>query len=225
MAVQWFDSRLEHKNFQIFDKIKITHNIIIFTKKKNEKFQIYCTTLLAAIAVIKIYDIPVYTAKENLFGIFCLLFMFGFATIPMEHLFGKLYNDSSQAAMNILCMNIVIGVTTILITTLIDILGETDQSETIRMILNRFFLIFPQHALADGLVVLCRNHITAEVMERFYIDTYKSPISSDLLLPNYLSLFVLGLIFVTLNYIVEMRIVQQWIAKVVCQTKSAWYVK
>lgn len=140
----------------------------------------------------------------------------------MEHLFGKLYSDASQAAMNILCMNIVIGVTTILTTTLIDILGETDQSETIRYILNRLFLIFPQHALADGLVVLCRNHITSEVMERFYIDTYKSPITSDLLWPHYGSLLMLGLLFVLLNYIVETRIFQHCIAKVVCHTKSAW---
>lgn len=76
--------------------------------------------------VIKIYDIPVYTAKDNLYGICLLLFMFGFATIPMQHLCGKLFSDASQAAMNILCMNIVIGVTTILTVTLIDILGESD---------------------------------------------------------------------------------------------------
>lgn len=98
------------------------------TTTKNKHFfpQIYCVALLIAVVILEIYDLPIYTAKDNLNGICLLLFMFAFATIPMVHVCEKLFNDASHAAMHILCMNIVIGVTTILIVTLFDVLGESD---------------------------------------------------------------------------------------------------
>lgn len=58
-------------------------------------------------------------------------------------------------------------------------------------------------------------------MERFYINTYKSPVASDLLLPNLISMFVLGIGFLILNYLVETRTVQNWISKIVYKTKDS----
>lgn len=89
---------------------------------------------MIAVVILEIYDLPIYTAKDNLNGICLLLFMFAFATIPMVHLCEKLFTDASHAAMHILCMNIVIGVTTILIVTLFDVLGESD----VRLLLFTF---------------------------------------------------------------------------------------
>jgi len=77
------------------------------------------------------------------------------------------------------------------------------QSEKIRNFLNRAFLILPQHALSDGLIEICKNHIQAEVFKRYYIDTYKSPITSDLLQPHYISLVVMGIIFHIINLSIE----------------------
>lgn len=72
-----------------------------------------------------------------------------------------------------------------------------------RNFLNRAFLIFPQHALGDALIEICKNHIVAEVFQRYYIDTYKSPISSDLLLPHIIALVLVGILFMVLNVIIE----------------------
>lgn len=57
-------------------------------------------------------------------------------------------------------------------------------------------------------------------MERFYINTYKSPVASDLILANYIALLLLGLAFLMLNYLVETRSIQQWISKIVYKTKE-----
>lgn len=57
-------------------------------------------------------------------------------------------------------------------------------------------------------------------MERFYINTYKSPVASDLILPNLISLFLLGFGFLVLNYLVESRSIQSWISKIVYKTKD-----
>lgn len=83
-------------------------------------------------------------------------------------------------------------------------------SAWIRDNLNRAFFIFPQHALADGLVELCENHILAVVFARYYINTYKSPISTNLLVPHIVSLFVVGVLFAILNYCIESGLFQRW---------------
>lgn len=72
-----------------------------------------------------------------------------------------------------------------------------------RDFLNRAFLILPQHALADGLVEICKNHVVSEVFKRYYINTYKSPIGSTLLLPHYIALICIGIVFWVANYIIE----------------------
>lgn len=82
--------------------------------------------LILSIIVFKFFDIPAYTAKDNLYGIVLLLILFGFAGIQMVHLCEKLFNDASLANMYILCMNILIAMSTITTIILIDLLGESE---------------------------------------------------------------------------------------------------
>lgn len=72
-----------------------------------------------------------------------------------------------------------------------------------RAFLNRAFLVLPQHAFADGLVEMCKNFVISEVFERYYIDTYKSPITTNLLVYHYVALICAGFIFWIANYIIE----------------------
>jgi ABC-type multidrug transport system ATPase subunit len=123
--------------------------------------------------------------------------------IPGVHLFEKLFGEASFANMSIFCLNVIIALTTVSTIIMFDVLAETDEQERIRNMLNRIFLIFPQHALADGLIEICKNHLTSKIFIRYYINTYKSPIYSDLLRPHFIALIVLGLIFIILNYIIE----------------------
>lgn len=106
-------------------------------------------------------------------------------------------------------------------------LCSLQESEKIRNFLNRFFLIFPQHALADGLIELCKNHIVAEVFERYYINTYKSPVASNLLLPHYTALILIGIVFIVLNYIIESGIyakIQMKIKGAIQKRKSEYVI-
>lgn len=193
--------------------------------------QVYIVALLLGLVVIKIFNIPVYTAKDNLYGIIVLLSLFGIAAIQMVHLFEKLFNDASLANMYILCMNILIAMSTITSIILIDLLGNSDVSintpiccnfirtnqllfcaffikwkqwsDQVRAVLNRVYLVLPQHAFADGLLELCKNYVVAEVFSRYYIDTYKSPLTTDLLLYHYVALIGAAIVFWIANFIVE----------------------
>lgn len=91
-----------------------------------------------AVVVFKWFDIPVYTAKDNLYGIVVLLLLFGFATIPMVHLFEKLFTDASLANMYILCMNIIIALMTVTVIILFDVLGDSDVSRKQQLKNNLF---------------------------------------------------------------------------------------
>jgi ABC-type multidrug transport system ATPase subunit len=170
-------------------------------------FVVFAISIASAVIVFKIFNIPIYVDDDNLGGIIILLLFFGFAMIPGVHLFEKIFNEASYANMSFFCLNVIIALTTVSVIILFDVLGETDQEEKIRNFLNRAFLIFPQHALADGLIEICRNYITSKVFIRYYINTYRSPITSDLLRPHFTALIVLGCLFMILNYIIESGII------------------
>lgn len=166
-------------------------------------FAVYCMAIVFAVIVFEIFNIPIYVEGDNLGGIILLLLLFGFAMIPGVHLFEKLFSEASFANMSIFCLNVITSLTTVSVIIMFDVLAETDEQEKFRNMLNRIFLIFPQHALADGLIEICKNHLTSKIFIRYYINTYRSPISSDLLHPHFISLFVLGIIFIALNYFIE----------------------
>uniref|UniRef100_A0AAG5DKP5 ABC transporter domain-containing protein n=1 Tax=Anopheles atroparvus TaxID=41427 RepID=A0AAG5DKP5_ANOAO len=170
---------------------------------------IYLIAVALAVAVFKIFAIPAYVEREQLDGICVLLVLYGFASIPAMHLFEKLFTDASFANMSLFCLNVITALATLTIIILFDVLGNSDESERIRNFLNRAFLVLPQHALADGLIELSKNYITAEIFKRYYIDSYKSPLRSDLLRPHLISLVVMGLLFALANVVIEYKLLQR----------------
>lgn len=169
---------------------------------------IFLIAIALAVIVFQIFAIPSYVDRDQLGGICLLLVFYGFASIPAVHLFEKLFNDASFANMSLFCLNVITALGTLTIIILFDILGESETSEHFRNFLNRAFLILPQHALADGLIELSKNYIQAAIFKRYYIDTYKDPLT--ILEPHLISLVAMGVIFMILNSIVERKIVQKF---------------
>ncbi|XP_035898665.1 ATP-binding cassette sub-family A member 12 [Anopheles stephensi] len=170
---------------------------------------IFLIAVALAMIVFKVFAIPAYVARDQLEGICLLLVFYGFASIPSVHLFEKLFTDASFANMSLFCLNVITALGTLTIIILFDVLGDSDQAEKVRNFLNRAFLVLPQHALADGLIEMSKNYITAEIFKRYYIDSYKSPLSSDLLQPHLIALVVMGLVFMLLNVAIEYKLIQR----------------
>lgn len=166
-------------------------------------FFIYLIALALCICILSLFNIPVYVDRDNLAGIALIIFLCGFAAIPGVHVIEKLFSESSFAIMTIFCMNIFVPMATLGIIILFDVLGESDTSAAARNFLNRAFLIFPQHALADGIIEICKNYIVAETFKRFDIDSYRSPLTSDLLWPHFAAFLILGFVLLSLNYFIE----------------------
>lgn len=72
-----------------------------------------------------------------------------------------------------------------------------------RNILNRVFLVLPQHAFSDGLVEICKNFVVSELFQRYYINTYKSPITTNLVLYHYVALVCAAFVLWLANFIIE----------------------
>ncbi|XP_058829413.1 glucosylceramide transporter ABCA12-like [Topomyia yanbarensis] len=169
---------------------------------------IFLIAVALAVVVFLAFGIPVFVDKDQLGGICLLLVFYGFASIPAIHLFEKLFNDASFANMSLFCLNVITALGTLTIIILFDILGESEMTEHIRNVLNRVFLILPQHALADGLIELSKNYIQAEIFKRYYINTYKSPL--DLLQPHLIVLAAMGVLFMAINSAVERKVLQRF---------------
>ncbi|XP_053683429.1 retinal-specific phospholipid-transporting ATPase ABCA4 [Sabethes cyaneus] len=173
---------------------------------------IYLIALALAVIVFLAFGIPAYVDKDQLCGVCLLLLFYGFASIPAVHLFEKLFNDASFANMSLFCLNVITALGTLTIIILFDVLGESDTTEHFRNFLNRAFLIFPQHALADGLIELSKNYIQAAIFKRYYIDTYK-PLFT-LLEPHLIALATMGILFMILNTFVENKTLQKFFLEV-----------
>ncbi|KAL6258986.1 hypothetical protein P5V15_008908 [Pogonomyrmex californicus] len=164
-----------------------------------------CATCLAII-VFEIFGLSAYVARDNLAGVCLLLILFAWAAIPFSHLAEKAFDDSSLSNMVLFCVNTFIGVASLATILVLDILGRSKTAENVRNILHYVLMIFPQYTLGDGLVEITRNDITSELLQRFHMDTYKSPLGWDLLGIHYIFLFVIGEILFVLNLVIECRV-------------------
>ncbi|XP_039958273.1 ATP-binding cassette sub-family A member 13 [Bactrocera tryoni] len=173
-------------------------------------FLIMVIAILVCGAIIFAFGLPVFVARQNVSGIFVLALLFAFACIPGVHVFEKCFNDSSVAIVTIFCMNIIIPLFTMANIILLGVIGDSEVWDNWRYFLNRAFLIFPQHALGDGLLEICKNYMVSLVFQRYDIDSYKHPVSSDLLRPHMLALFVIGIFFIILNVLLETGQIYKW---------------
>lgn len=108
--------------------------------------------------------------------------------------------------MVLFCVNTFIGVAALATILVLDIVGKTKTAEDARNVLHYILMIFPQYVLGDALIEITRNDITAELLQRFHMDTYQSPLSWDLLGIHFVFLIVIGGIMFVLNLVIECRI-------------------
>ncbi|CAL7936973.1 unnamed protein product [Xylocopa violacea] len=186
------------------------HPITYWTSALIWDFFVFGCSVTLAVVVFEIFGLPAYVARDNLPGICLLLFLFAWAALPFSHLTEKVFDDSSMSNMVLFCVNTFIGVASLATILVIDILGKTKTAENARDVLHNILLIFPQYALGDALVQISRNDITAQLLQKFHMDTYKSPLGWDLLGAHYVYLAIIGTALFSLNLMIECRMLPNW---------------
>ena len=112
--------------------------------------------------------------------------------------------------MVLFCLNTFVGVACLATILVIDILGKSQASKDTRNFLHHLLLLFPQYALGDALVEITKNDIAAELLGKFQMDTYKSPLGWDLIGLHYTLLFVVGVVFYAVNLVIECGLLPDW---------------
>ncbi|KAF7403454.1 hypothetical protein HZH68_006248 [Vespula germanica] len=182
------------------------HPVTYWTAALIWDFLIFGCSICLAVVVFEIFGLSTYVSKDNLAGVCLLLFLFAWAAIPFSHLAEKAFDDSSLSNMVLFCVNTFIGVSSLATILVIDILGKTQAAADARNVLHRILMIFPQYVLGDALVELSKNDITAELLKKFHMDTYKSPLGWDLLGVHYIFLVIIGALLFLINLIIECRL-------------------
>ncbi|XP_068154568.1 LOW QUALITY PROTEIN: ATP-binding cassette sub-family A member 13 [Drosophila tropicalis] len=172
-------------------------------------YLIMVLTLLICLAVVFIFNMPVFVDRQQLAGIIGLSLMFSFACVPLVHVAEKLFSDSSIAIVSIFCANIIIPLVTMGIILILGVVGDGPSWDSWRYGLNNAFLIFPQHALGDGLLEICKNYMVALVFKRYDIDSYKHPLASDLLQRHFTALVLVGIGALILNVLIECHLLRR----------------
>ncbi|XP_022208657.2 ATP-binding cassette sub-family A member 13 [Drosophila obscura] len=172
-------------------------------------YLIMVLALGVCLGIVLIFGMPVFVARQQLIGIIGLSLMFSFACVPAVHVAEKLFSDSSIAIVSIFCANLIIPLVTMGIILVLGVVGEGTAWDGWRHGLNEAFLIFPQHALGDGLLELCKNYMVALIFKRYDIDSYKHPLASDLLQRHFIALALVGVAGLLLNILFECHLLQR----------------
>ncbi|XP_028982053.1 uncharacterized protein LOC107039836 isoform X2 [Diachasma alloeum] len=167
---------------------------------------VFLWSIALAVIVFEIFGLPAYVARDNLQGIVLLLVLFSWASIPFSHCMEKTFDDASLSNMVLFCLNTFVGVICLATILVIDIVGKSQAAKDTRELLHNLMLFFPQYALGDALVQMSTNDITAELLERFNMDTYKSPLGWSLIGQHYVYLFTVGVVFYLVNIVIECRL-------------------
>ncbi|KAL3869286.1 hypothetical protein ACJMK2_041989, partial [Sinanodonta woodiana] len=145
-----------------------------------------------------------YVSPTNAPCLVALLFLYGWASIPMMYPFSRVFSIPSTALVVLKSVNIFLGTTSTLATFILEFLENDDASlKSINDILRQVFLLLPQYCLGRGLIDMARNQLYSDAYKRFGENRFVNPFKWDQVGRNLLSLFMLGILFFALNLLIE----------------------
>ncbi|XP_078716718.1 glucosylceramide transporter ABCA12-like [Lampetra fluviatilis] len=165
----------------------------------------YSVTTGLCIAVIAAFHLPAYTDNSNLGAVSLLLILFGFASLPWMYLLSGIFSEEEMAFVTYISINIILGVTTIISTFLVNFLYLNSDSESLYNaynVMRWLFLVFPQFCLGWGLVSLSKQRLMEDIMTLLGSDPQESSsFAMDITGWPFVALAVNGLVCFTLRLV------------------------
>uniref|UniRef100_A0A1B6D889 ABC transporter domain-containing protein n=2 Tax=Clastoptera arizonana TaxID=38151 RepID=A0A1B6D889_9HEMI len=145
-----------------------------------------------------------YVSSENIFGLTCLLYMYGFACIPMMYPLSLKFSVPSTAFVVTACANMFVSVSTMTLTILLEKFSDAELSK-ISNFLEMIFIVFPHFALGNGIKKLASSYLIG--MYSSVIGNGYSPQDNiftwNLLGKNLCFMAIMGCIFYLLTFLLE----------------------
>ncbi|XP_075922320.1 uncharacterized protein LOC116941141 isoform X1 [Petromyzon marinus] len=165
----------------------------------------YTVTTGLCIAVIAAFHLPAYTDNSNLGAVSLLLILFGFASLPWMYLISGVFSEEEMAFVTYISINIILGVSTIISTFLVNFLYLSSDSQSLYNaynIMRWLFLVFPQFCLGWGLVSLSKQRLMEDIMKLLGSDPQESSsFAMDITGWPFVALAVNGIVCFTLRLV------------------------
>jgi ATP-binding cassette subfamily A (ABC1) protein 1 len=183
----------------------------------------YCVSITFCIIIFLAFGIEAYVYKMNFLCLVLLLFLYGFAIIPLMYPINYFFKTPSTGFVLISCINIFIGLITTITTITLETFSDAADLQSVNDILTKVFLIFPHYCLGRGLFDMSKVHAMNIIYDKygeyfFYLRLFflmiyfvvvgyvaKSPFGFDYVGRNLLALSVEGVVFSILAILVQYR--------------------
>uniref|UniRef100_S4RJ93 ATP-binding cassette, sub-family A (ABC1), member 12 n=1 Tax=Petromyzon marinus TaxID=7757 RepID=S4RJ93_PETMA len=179
----------------------------------------YTVTTGLCIAVIAAFHLPAYTDNSNLGAVSLLLILFGFASLPWMYLISGVFSEEEMAFVTYISINIILGVSTIISTFLVNFLYLSSDSQSLYNaynIMRWLFLVFPQFCLGWGLVSLSKQRLMEDIMKLLGSDPQESSsFAMDITGWPFVALAVNGIVCFTLRLVLTDSFIRWWRRKAV----------
>ncbi|RUS72525.1 hypothetical protein EGW08_019707 [Elysia chlorotica] len=166
----------------------------------------YSITVGIAAGIVAIFQTDGFYLRKNLAAFVTILILYGWSVIPMLYCLSKMFTTSSTAYLVSFCLNLFFALTTVVSLLVMQLFTDSKVSihcNFYMVICKHAYLIFPQFALGQGLIDMVSNTFMYKLFERYDVDRYKDPFSTDILGYNLIALGCQGLFFFILNLILD----------------------
>ncbi|CAH2088390.1 unnamed protein product [Euphydryas editha] len=159
--------------------------------------------MLITVVILQLFHFPVFVEKNNLPAICILILLYGYACTSMVHVLERVFNEASLANMILFCGNAFVGLAGIAILLILDIISESEATDNARWVLHKVLMLSPHFTLGDGLLEIAKNTIQSQVLIQFGMDTYRDPLTQNVVGYHYIALFLVGTALFLLNFAIE----------------------
>ncbi|XP_056020266.1 phospholipid-transporting ATPase ABCA1-like isoform X2 [Ostrea edulis] len=164
----------------------------------------YLMPCLICIIIFVAFDNQSYVGPNNWPCLVLLMFLYGWAMIPLMYPFSRLFSIPSTSMVVLQSVNVFLGTTATLATYVIEFLQADDEElKNINDILKRVFLLLPQYGLGRGLMDMAYNQRVTDTAALLGEEIYTDPFEFEQVGRNLLTMFCIGILFFTLNLLIE----------------------
>jgi hypothetical protein len=165
----------------------------------------YLILIGLTMVLIKIFNVSSFNSRATTTqAIFCLLFLYGWSSIPLVYCLVRLFKDTGTAFMAIFCLWMFTGIMTCIADLMLTLYSWAPGVTNVQVILSRLFLVFPPYCLGSGLVHLMRNEIMADFGRTVDADLYVNPFAITLVGDRIIAMSLLGIIALIVTYILDL---------------------
>ncbi|XP_013414368.2 LOW QUALITY PROTEIN: ATP-binding cassette sub-family A member 1-like [Lingula anatina] len=166
----------------------------------------YSVSMVLCILLFLAFNERSYVSPTNAPCLVLLLFLYGWAMIPMMFPFNYLFKVPSTAFVALACVNVFLGVTSTLSTYVLEFFSDDQELVQINTVLRQVFLILPHYCLGRGLIDMAANQLIADVAGIYVAGTaVKDPFEWDQVGRNLFALAVSGAAWFGFTLLIEYK--------------------